>query len=122
MTSLTDTISFIIVVNGIEFEARRLLCKRFPNVGGGARPEFDPPIPYSTVRCELHEIEDSLNWITTNLAGAYSSIHITVAINAPLGWCNFSVPRQLVLSMQRYNTDLKISLMSPAGASNANAA
>jgi hypothetical protein len=121
-SSPTDTISFVIVVNGIECEGRRQLCERFPNAGGGARPGFDPPIPYSTIRCELHEIEAFLNWITTNLAGTYSSIHITVGIYAPLSWYNFSVPQQVLMSVQEYKTELMISFASAAGGSHAKAA
>src|SRR5689334_7569766 len=105
-SSTTDTISYLIVVNGTDFEARSLLCGHFPKTGGGARPQFDPPAPYSTVECELHEIEGSLSWITSALANAYSSICITVAIFAPLYWCSFSVPPELIMLAQRYEAEL----------------
>ena len=112
-TPTTDTISYLIVVDGTEFEARSLLSEHFAKTGIGASPQFDPPAPYTTVECELHEIEDSLNWITSTLANSYSRISITVAIFAPLYWCNFSVPSELITLAQRYQTDLEISFMSP---------
>ncbi|HZJ16543.1 MAG TPA: hypothetical protein VFD27_15915 [Chthoniobacteraceae bacterium] len=108
----TDTISYTIVVTGTEYEARSLICGHFAKTGVGAEPHF-PPVPYSTVECELHEIESSLSWITSTLANAYSSISITVSIFAPLYWCNFSVPPELITLAQRYKTGIQISFMSP---------
>lgn len=111
-----DSITYVIVVNGTELETRILFCEHFPNFRGGARPET--LIPYSSVPCELNEIESALAWITKNLTGSYSDICIGIGIYSIRNWANFAVPHQIIELAEKYQADLKISFSSPVQKNN----
>ena len=111
-----DSISYVIIVNGTELEARNLFCEHFPNFRGGVRP--DTLIPYSSVPCDLNEIESALVWITKNLTGSHSGICICIGIYSIRSWANFVVPHQLIDLAQKYQVDLKISFSSPVQKNN----
>ena len=110
-----DTVTYHVVVDGLEPEAQQIALRHFQTKHGGARPQ-DLSL-YVSVASTIEQIEGCLSWLTETLPGRFQSACILASIATQLTWAEFKVPPQLVLAASKYGAEVKVLFASPARSS-----
>jgi hypothetical protein len=107
-----DTVTYYVVVEGLDPEAQQITLRHFQTKHGGARPH-DLSL-YVSVATALEQIEGCLLWVAETLPGRFQSTYVLARIATQLTWAEFKVPPPLFLAASKYGAEVKVLFASPA--------
>ena len=109
-----DTVTYHVVVEGLDPEAQQITMRHFQTKRGGARPH-DLSL-YVSIPADPEQVENIFSWLVEALTGRFKSFHIGACINTKLNWAELTVPSQLLLAASRYGAQVKVLFSSPVQA------